>query len=177
MIVSYTVCKTKGKNIMEYIYMSQGTRQRISKRLLHGVGETTVKKRPIATTYLDFHDVSLLLAELELSDLGVGNNTDNSAVLADSVQLASDGVGLVLSDLLGVLGEGLLLGAVPVLVEASQNFFAQVSSPNGGQSAETLGGFDVTNNTDDDHRGSFNNGDGLNDFLLVQSYIEHWLTP
>ncbi len=115
--------------------------------------------------------MSLLLAELELSDLSVGNDTDNSAVLADSVQLAGNGVGLILSDLLGVLGEGLLLGAVPVLVEASQDFLTQVSSPHGGQSAETLGGFDVTNNTDDDHGGSFNDGDGFNDFLLVQSYF------
>lgn len=149
--------------------MSQGTRQRISKRLMHGVGET-IGVLQVAATYLDFHDVSLLLAELELSDLSVGNDTDNSAVLADSVQLAGNGVGLIFSYLLGVLGEGLLLGAVPVLVEASQNFLTQVSSPHGGQSAETLGGFDVTNNTNDDHRGSFNNGDGFNDFLLVQSY-------
>ena len=122
---------------------------------------------------MDFHNVSLLLAELELSDLSVGNNANNSAVLLDSLQLASDSVGLVLSDLLGVLSEGLLLGAVPVLVEASQNFLTQVSSPHGGQSAETLGGFDVTNNTDDDHRRSFNNGDGFNDFLLVQSCLQN----
>lgn len=155
-----------GDDVNHFVLLEDGVDGNLLFKVLLGEGNLVGDG---TTVDLDFHDVSLLLAELELSDLGVGNDTDNGAVLADAVQLASNSVGLVLGDLLGVLGEGLLLGAVPVLVEASQNFFAQVSSPNGGQGAETLGGFDVTNNTDDDHRGSFNNGDGFNDFLLVQS--------
>jgi len=114
---------------------------------------------------LDFHNVSLLL-ELELSDLGVDEDSDNSAVLLDPGQLSLDS-GLVLGVLLGVLGEGLLLRSVPVLVEPSLDLIAQMSSPNGGESTETSWGWDVTNNSNDDHRGSLNDGHSLNDFLLV----------
>ena len=34
---------------------------------------------------------------------------------------------------------------------------------------KTSGGFDVSNNSDDDHLGDFDDGDGFNDFLLVES--------
>lgn len=48
----------------------------------------------------------------------MGEDTDDGAVLFDTLQFESDGFTLA-GVLLGVLGEGLLLGSVPVLVEAA----------------------------------------------------------
>lgn len=39
--------------------------------------------------------------------------------------------------------------------------------PDGRERAEAARGFDVTNDTDDDHRRSLDDGDGFDDFLLV----------
>lgn len=118
------------------------------------------------TVQLDLHDVSLLLANLDLADLSVDNDTDDSAVLLDALELAEDGLGTV-GVLLGVLSEGLLLGAVPVLVEATLELLGQVLGPDGGQRAETAGSLDVTDNTDNNHGGGLDDGDGLDDLLLV----------
>ena len=62
-----------------------------------------------ATVDLDLHEVSLLLAETSLADLGVCEDTDDGAVLADTLELTGDGLATILSVLLGVAGEGLLL--------------------------------------------------------------------
>lgn len=43
-----------------------------------------------ATVDLDFHQVGLLLLKRGLADLGVGENTDNGAVLLDALELACD---------------------------------------------------------------------------------------
>lgn len=102
------------------------------------------------TVDLDLHKVGLLLLEGSLADLGVGEDTDDSAVLLDALELAGDGGAVVLSVLLGVLGEGLLLALVPVLVEATLNLVAQVLSPDGSERAETTGSLDVSDNTDSD---------------------------
>lgn len=72
-----------------------------------------------ATINLNLHQVCLLLAETGLANLGVGENTNNSAVFADALKLASGGLAAVLCVLLGIAGKGLLLRAVPVLVEAT----------------------------------------------------------
>lgn len=101
-----------------------------------------------ATVDLDLHQVGLLLLERGLADLGVGKNTDNSAVLLDALKLAGDGSTAALSVLLGVLGEGLLLALVPVLVEAALELVAQVLSPDSSERAETTGSLDVTDDTD-----------------------------
>lgn len=68
---------------------------------------------------LDLEDVVLLLSEVEFVHLGVDDNPDDGGVLLDSVQLEFGVLG-VLGDLFGVLGEGLLLGVHPVLVESSE---------------------------------------------------------
>merc|ERR1711915_167545 len=68
----------------------------------------------ITTVDLDLHKVSLLLGKRELLNVGVSKNTDDLAVL-------------------------LLLGAVPVLVEATEHLLLKVGSPDGGQSTETRG--------------------------------------
>jgi len=96
-----------------------------------------------ATVDLDLHKVGLLLLKGSLADLGMGQNTDDGAVLLDALELAGDGGAVVLGVLLGVLGESLLLGLVPVLVEATLDLVAQVLSPHGGERAEAAGSLDV----------------------------------
>jgi hypothetical protein len=94
--------------------------------------------------------VGLLLLKRGLADLGVGEHTDDSAVLLDALEFAGDGDTALLGVLLGVLGESLLLALVPVLVEATLDLVAQMLSPNGGERAKTTGSLDVTNDTDRD---------------------------
>lgn len=118
------------------------------------------------TVQLNLHDMGLLLTNLDLADLSVDNDTDNRAVLLDTLELAEDGLGTV-GVLLGVLGESLFLGAVPVLVEATLELLGQVLGPDGGQRAETTRSLDVTDNTNDDHGGSLDDGNGLDNLLLV----------
>ena len=102
----------------------------------------------VATVDLDLHEVGLLLLDGGLADLGVGEDTDDRAVLLHALQLAGDGGAALVGVLLGVLGEGLLLALVPVLVEATLDLIAQVLSPDGGERAETTGSLDVADNTD-----------------------------
>ena len=94
---------------------------------------------------LDLHQVCLLLLERGLADLGVGENTDDGAVLLDALELAGDRGAGVLRVLLGVSGESLLLALVPVLVESTLNLVAQVLSPDGSERSKTAGSLDVTN--------------------------------
>lgn len=139
------------------------------------------------TVNLDLHEVGLLLLDGGLADLGVGEDTDDSAVLLDALKLAGDGGTGGLGVGLGVLGEGLLLGLVPVLVEATLDLVAQVLSPDGGERAETTGSLDVANDTNGNelkrstwlvcrsiffstgktYRRGLDDGDGLDDLLLV----------
>lgn len=119
------------------------------------------------TVDLDFHKVGLLLLETSLGDLGVGEDSDNSAVLLDSLKLSGNGSAGVLRVLLGVSGEGLLLGSVPVLVESPLNLVTEVLSPNSGQRPQASRSLDITNSTDNDHRGGLNDGNGLNNLPLV----------
>lgn len=109
-----------------------------------------------AAVDLDLHKVGLLLLDGGLADLGVGEDTDDSAVLLDALELTGDGGTGRLGVLLGVLGEGLLLGLVPVLVEATLDLVAQVLSPDGGERAETAGSLDVTDNTNSNELDSKN---------------------
>ena len=74
-----------------------------------------------ATVHLDLEEVSLTLAEVKLRKLGAGEDTDDGAVLLYSLKVSLDGV-LTLGILfvsLCVVGECLLLGVLPVLVEAA----------------------------------------------------------
>lgn len=120
-----------------------------------------------ATVDLDLHKVGLLLLERGLADLGVGEHTDDSAVLLDALKLTGDGGTALLSVLLGVLGEGLLLALVPVLVEAALDLVTQVLSPDGGERAETTGSLNVTDDTDSDKGRGLDDGDSLDNLLLV----------
>lgn len=117
---------------------------------------------------LDLHDVSLLLAEADLFDLGVGEGTHDCAVLGDLVALSLDGSTIGLGVLSLVLGEGPLgLGLVPVLVEPTAALLGEVLSPDGGDGSQATGGLDVSDHADDHHGGSLDDGDSLADLLLV----------
>jgi len=118
------------------------------------------------TVDLDFEDMSSLLSKVKLVQLSVNDNSDNLGVFLDSVEFSGDV--LFIRPFLGILGEGLLLGVHPVFIESSLELSAQMLSPDGGQSSETSGGFDVTNNTGNNDGGSFKNGTSFNGFLLVE---------
>jgi len=115
---------------------------------------------------LDLEKVSLLLVETDLADLSVSKDSNDGSDSLQSGDLISEKV-LVVGVLLGVLGEGFLLGSIPVLVESSLDFVAQMSSPYGGDGSESLGGGNVSNDSDNDHGGSLEDGDSLDDLLLV----------
>lgn len=117
-----------------------------------------------ATVDLDLHNVSSLLADRGLGDLSVGNDTENLAVVLDSLGLLVLLVGVSSS----VLGEGTLLASVPVLVETALAVLGQVVGPHGGEGTEATGGLNVTDKTDDNHGGAVDDGDGLNNVLLVE---------
>jgi hypothetical protein len=104
-----------------------------------------------ATVDLDLHKVGLLLLERGLSDLSVGEDTDDGAVLLDALELAGDGGTVVLGVLLGVLGESLLLALVPVLVESALDLVAQMLGPDGGEGSKASGSLDVSYKTNNDH--------------------------
>lgn len=115
---------------------------------------------------LDLHKMGLLLVEWGLGDLSMGNNTDHVAVLLHLLKLGLDFLSSI--GMLGnILGEGLLLGLVPVLVEATLDLLGQMLSPHGGQSTWSTSGLDVSNDTDDNHWWGLNNGNGLGNLLLV----------
>ncbi len=53
------------------------------------------------------------------------------------------------------------------LIESSLYFIAEMSSPNGGQVSQSLGGFYVSNNTNYNERRSSEDGNSLDNFLFV----------
>jgi len=117
------------------------------------------------TVDLDLSNVGLLL-ESNLAGLGLDKEADNLAVLLDGGNVSVDGC-LVLNILLGVVGESLLLGSVPSLVEATEYLLAQVLGPHSAKSANAVGSLNVTNNTNGDQGGSLNDGSRLKNFTLV----------
>jgi len=115
---------------------------------------------------LDLKDVSLLLAKVELGDLGGADNTDDRAVLLDALKISLDGFLGTILVLVGVLGESLLLGDVPVLVESSLDIVIELLGVDGGESAEASWGLDVTNDTNNLHWWALNDGGGVNPVSL-----------
>lgn len=117
---------------------------------------------------LDLHDVGLLVAVLEELLLGVDDDTDAGAVLLHLVEVSLDGLlAILILPLLGVLGESLLLGLVPVLDHASAEVLRQMLSKHSLEGAGSLGGIDVSDDSRDDHGRGFEDGNGLDDLLLV----------
>merc|ERR1719263_1091528 len=116
---------------------------------------------------LDLQEMSLLLSEFHLLDLGAAENSDNLAVLSDSVDISINWLlsilGLVF---LGVVGESLLLGSVVVLVESSLESLWQVLSPDSAESSKASWGFNVADHSDDLDWWGLNDGDWLDNILL-----------
>jgi hypothetical protein len=115
---------------------------------------------------LDLTKMSYFLSQLNLTNLGVSEHTHDTTVILDAVELELDVLGL-LGVLLRVFGKCLSLGAVPVLVESALNLIGQMLSPDGGQGTKTMGGLNVSNNTDHSHGRSLEDGDSLDTVLLV----------
>jgi len=120
-----------------------------------------------AAVDLELDDVSLLLLEWQELHLSVSDESHNLAVLLD---LVDSGLlaGFVLGPLLLVLGESELLGLAPVLVESSLGFVTDVLGPDGLEGSEASWGLDVSDNTDADHWWGIDDGDWLDDLLLVE---------
>merc|ERR1719199_1624982 len=107
-----------------------------------------------ATIDLDLLDVGLLLSNLHLADLCVADCTNHLTVFFRPLDLCSHGGIRSLAGLappLLVLGECLLLGLVPCLVESALDFFVQVTSPDRCQGTKTTGCFNVADEADNNH--------------------------
>lgn len=121
-----------------------------------------------STIHLDFEHVVLLLTELgESLHLSGADSTDHSAVFLNSVQIHIKGLFLVII-LLGVFGEGFLLGGHPVLVESTESVAVEFLGPHSGEGSESTRGVDVTDKTHHSDGGSFDHSHGFDDFLLVE---------
>lgn len=105
-----------------------------------------------STVDLNLHEVGLLLRKTSLGVLGVGEDSDDGAVLLDSLELSGDRSARVVRVLLGVSGEGLLLGSVPVLVESSLELVREVLGPHGRERSQASGRLDVSDSSDNDNR-------------------------
>ena len=118
------------------------------------------------TVDLNFNNVSLLLTDLRLGNLGVHDSSDDLAVLLSSGDLSGHLVVVTVS--LSVLGESLLLGLVPALIESASALVTQVLGPDGSQSSKTVGGLSVTDETNANHGRGLEDGNSLSDLLLVE---------
>merc|ERR1719192_1375548 len=115
-----------------------------------------------STVHLDLHDVRFLLAFLQEFHLCVRDNTDHFAVLLHHFEIALDLLHSVLIlPLLGIVGEGLLLGLVPILVHTALGLLAQMFSEDRLKRAQTFGRIDVANNANYHHWWRFDNGHSL----------------
>ncbi len=139
--------------------------------LLEKLGAEINLIRNGTTVDLNLNNVRLLLADLNLRYLSVHDSSDNLAMLLRSLDLGSHLVVITVS--LSILGESLLLGVVPRLIESTTAFIGQVLGPDRSQSSQTIGGLSVTNETNTDHWGSLEDSNSLSYFLLVE--LRAWL--
>jgi len=121
-----------------------------------------------AAVDLDFHDVRLLGSQWEKFHLGVCDDTDDFAVLLHLIEILLD---LLLTIFIlpfaAGLAESLLLGFVPVLVESSFAFLADMLSKDGLQSTESTRSFNVSDGTNHNHGWGLQDGDGIDNLLLI----------
>lgn len=86
----------------------------------------------VSSVDLDFVDIGLLSLEVHLLRLSVADESNNRAVLDDSVLLFLREV-LVSLKILLVVAKGSLLGAVPVLIESSLERVTDLTAPETGE--------------------------------------------
>jgi hypothetical protein len=129
-------------------------------------GEIDFFSDGVATVDLNFHDVGFALTDVDFVDLGVGDDADDGGVFLDAFEGGVE-FGAVSFQTGRVFGEGFFLGAVPVFIKAAFDLIGEFSGPNGLERTEALRSFSVANNANNNHRGSFNDGDGFDDFTLL----------
>merc|ERR1719400_613081 len=121
-----------------------------------------------ASVELDLHDVGLLLPAAQKLHLGVDDDPDGGAVLLHLVEVLLDLLlAEVISPLGARLGESLLLGLGPVLVDPPLALLSNVLSPDSLESPHAARSLDVADNADSNHGRSLNDGDCFNHLLLV----------
>jgi len=121
----------------------------------------------VTSVNLEFDDVSFLLFEWKHLHLGVGDESNNLAVLFDLAQstfLRRFGFGPFLL----VFSESQFLGFSPVFVESSFALVGDVFSPDGFEGSESSWGLDVSDNTNANHWWAIDDGTWLDDFFLVE---------
>jgi len=121
----------------------------------------------VTSVNLEFDDVSFLLFEWKHLHLGVGDESNNLAVLFDLVQSSLLGR-FRFSPFLLVFSESQFLGFSPVFVESSFALVGDVFSPDGFEGSESSWGLDVSDNTNANHWWAIDDGTWLDDFFLVE---------
>lgn len=91
----------------------------------------------------------LFLFEWRLSNLGMGKNSDNSAIPADALKFVRGRFTRILSVLFGVFGEGLLFRLVPVLVKSSLDLITKMSRPDSSERPKAAWSFNVADKPND----------------------------
>jgi len=121
----------------------------------------------VATVDLELDNMGLLLFERQKFHLGVSDKSYNFAVLFDLAEGSLLAL-FVVGPFLLVLGESLLLGLTPVLVESSLGLVGDVLGPDGLEGSEASWGLDVADDTDADHWRGLDDGDWLDDLFFVE---------
>jgi len=121
----------------------------------------------VTSVNLEFDDVSFLLFEWKHLHLGVGDESNNLAVLFDLVQSSLLGR-FRLGPFLLVFSESQFLGFSPVFVESSFALVRDVFSPDGFEGSKSSWGLDVSDDTDADHWWTIDDGTWLDNFFFVQ---------
>ena len=122
----------------------------------------------VSTIDLDFHEVGLLSSHLQFIELSGAEDSDDGAVLSDSLDISVNvllGV-FWLRIFLSVVLESVFLGNVIVLIESSDDTGWEVLSPDGRESSKSSWGINVTDHTDNLDGWGLDNSDWLDDILL-----------
>lgn len=100
--------------------------------------------------------------------LGVAEDSDDAGSSFQKGDNFINGLSPVLRGLVFLEGSEVVFSSVS-LVESSDDRLVQVLGEEGLDFLETSGGIDVSDNSDDNHPGAFDDGNGLDDFFLVKS--------